>query len=90
MIPGQFIVSAAWFGLAVLAVMVASLLVVSVWAAAFWWRDRRHDVGADQLRLLRDLDKHLDRFVAKDPEMKAGLARLAAAVDGERQRGEAS
>lgn len=83
MIPGQFIVSAAWFGLAILAVMVACLVIFAVWAAAFWWRDRRHDVGADQLRLLRNLDKHLDRFVANDPEMKAGLARLAAAVDGE-------
>jgi hypothetical protein len=84
MIPGQVIVSAAWFGLAVLSVMAACLLVVAVWAAAFWWRDRQHDVGPDALRLLESLDKHLD----SDPELQAGFARLDAVMRGEQQEGE--
>jgi hypothetical protein len=89
MIPGQFIVSAAWFGLAVLSVMAACLIIFATWAAVFWWRDRRHDVGADQLRLLQDLDKHLDHLAANDPEVKAGLARLDAAVRAEHEDGTA-
>lgn len=39
-----------------------------------------HDVGPDALRLLEDLDDHLDRFVANDPEVKAGLSRLFEAL----------
>jgi hypothetical protein len=49
-----------------------------------------HDVGPDSLRLLEDLDAHLDNFVANDPEVKAGLARLHAAIHDERQEGESA
>ncbi|MFR0351823.1 hypothetical protein [Streptomyces sediminimaris] len=42
--------------------------------------DDEHDVGPDALCLLEDLDDHLDAFVANDPEVKAGLARLFEAL----------
>lgn len=89
LVPGQVIVGAAVFGAAILAVGVACTVVLAVWAAAEWWRDRRHDVGPDALRLLQDVDQHLDRFVLDDPEVQAGLARLDAAVRAEHEGGTA-
>ncbi|MFF7067347.1 hypothetical protein [Streptomyces pseudovenezuelae] len=89
-VPGQVVVGAAVLGAGFLAVMAALLLVGMAATAVGWWRDRQHDVGPDQLRLLQDLDKHLNRTVAKDPEVKAGLARLDAAVCEGQQHGEAS
>lgn len=86
--PGQFIVSAAFLGFGVLAVLSAALLVAMAVAVVRWWRARRHDVGPDALHLQRDVDKYLDRLAANDPEVKAGLARLDAAVRDEQQRGE--
>lgn len=88
--PGQVVVPVAFLALGFLVVLAAVLFVAMTVAVFRWWRARRHDVGADKLRLLRDLDKHLDRFVADDPEVKAGLARLDAAVQRERQEGEAA
>ena len=79
-IPGQLIVPAAVFGLAVFAVMAVVLAVSAALGVVFWWRDRPHKVGPDALRLLEDLDKHLDHFVATDPEVQAGIARLFEAL----------
>jgi len=60
----------------------------------------KHDVGPDALRLLEDLDAHLDEHYARishlfeglgpPPSHAAGLARLRAAVRDEQQKGGAS
>lgn len=47
-----------------------------------------HDVGPDALRLLQDLDAHLDEYVAADTELAAGFARLRQAIRDEQQKGE--
>jgi len=76
--------------LATLAVLILIAICAAIYSAiARRWRARRHDVGPDALRLLEDLDKHLDAFALDDPEVAAGLARLHAAVRDDRQ-GEAS
>lgn len=41
---------------------------------------QRHDVGPDALRLLQELDTHLDEYVAADPELSAGFDRLRNAL----------
>ncbi|MFL5910512.1 MAG: hypothetical protein ACJ768_08115 [Gaiellaceae bacterium] len=87
-IPGQLFVPAAIFGFFVFWFMVVILIGAIVLGVVFWWRDRRHDVGPDALRLLKDLDAHLDHFVANDPEVKAGIARLHAAMHDEQKGGE--
>lgn len=46
------------------------------------------DVGPDALRLLEDLDAHLDEYVAADPELAAGFGRLRDAIRDEQQKGE--
>lgn len=88
--PGQFIVPAAACGFAFLS-LTAVLFVVALVVVVVRWcrdrRDRRHDVGPDALRLLEELDGHLDAFAADDPEVQAGLARLRAAVRDEQQNG---
>lgn len=43
-------------------------------------REQRHDVGPDALRLLQELDVHLDEYVAADPELAAGFDRLRDAI----------
>lgn len=48
----------------------------------------RHDVGPDTLRLLQELDAHLDNYVAADDELAAGFDRLRAAVRDEQQKGD--
>lgn len=78
-LPGQIVIPAAAVGLAFLCVMGTGLVIVMAWALACWWRDRRdrrHDVGPDGLKLLKDLDAHMERFVLGDPEVAAGLDRL--------------
>lgn len=84
-VPGQFVIAAAVVGFAILfSVAVATLLVVSV-RIADWRRRRaaaRHDV-----RLLNDLDKHLNGYVHDNPELKAGLERLLGALRDEQQEG---
>lgn len=89
-VPGQVVVPLAVVAFAFLAVGLFVLGVFIVAAIAYWWRGRRHDVGPDALRLQRDLDKHMDRLARRDPEVKAGLARLDAAAHSEGQRGNAS
>jgi len=90
-IPEQVVIPAAMVGFAYLAVSVAVIVIFGAAAIAAWRRDRRdeqHDVGPDALQLLDDLDAHLDQFAIDDPEVKAGLARLNAAVRDD-QTGEA-
>lgn len=43
------------------------------------------DVGPDALRLLEDLDAHLDEYVAADPELAAGFGRLRDAIREHRE-----
>jgi hypothetical protein len=43
--------------------------------------------GPDSLRLLADLDAHLDNYVAEHPDVAAGFERLRRAVRDEQQRG---
>lgn len=49
-------------------------------------RDRTADVGPDSLRLLQELDAHLDDYVAADPELAAGFDRLRDALREHRQQ----
>lgn len=42
-----------------------------------------YDVGPDALRLLEELDTHLDNYVAADAELAAGFDRLRQAVRDE-------
>jgi hypothetical protein len=87
--------------------------VLLAFAFLIWrvWRDprpkardviaaARHDVGPDNLRLLEDLDAHLDAYAAQiaglyeplvspDPVLAAGADRLWDAIRDE-QRGEVS
>lgn len=84
LVPGQVVVGVAVLGCAFLAASLAVVLVFMVAAVVAWRRDKRHDVGPDQLRLLQTLDKELD----SDPEVRAGFARLDAAIRGEQQEGE--
>lgn len=53
-----------------------------------WANEDEHDVGPDALRLLKDLDTHLDEYVAADTELAAGFDRLRRAVRDEQQKGE--
>lgn len=50
--------------------------------------DDGHDVGPDSLRLLEDLDAHLDRYLIDHPDVADGFARLRQAVRDEQQKGE--
>ncbi|NUP42357.1 MAG: hypothetical protein HOY76_36330 [Streptomyces sp.] len=75
-IPGQVIVPAAFIAAAFLFLGVVAVLILIASAIATWWRGRQHDVGPDPLKLLEDLDAHLDGFALEDPEIEAGLARL--------------
>lgn len=52
------------------------------------WHRGPHDVGPDALRLLEDLDHHLDELVATDPDLAAGFERLRNAARDEQQKGE--
>ena len=40
-----------------------------------------HDVGPDSLRLLRDLDLHLNLYVVDHPDVAEGFARLHRAIE---------
>jgi CHASE3 domain sensor protein len=67
---------------------------VCLWQIHRAWRaeqaknDDPYEVGPDALRLLQDLDTHLDEYVAADTELAAGFARLRAAVRDEQQKGD--
>lgn len=50
--------------------------------------DDEHDVGPDALRLLEDLDAHLDEYLAADPELTAGFDRLREAIRDEQTKGD--
>jgi hypothetical protein len=54
-------------------------------AIARTYRAQHHDVGPDALRLLQELDVHLDQTAARDPELAAGLHRLHAAIHEARE-----
>ena len=60
-------------------------------ALACWWRRRyvtTHDVGPDTLRLLADLDAHLDQYLLDHPDVAAGFDRLRDAVRNEQPKGD--
>jgi hypothetical protein len=45
----------------------------------------RHDVGPDALRLLEDLDAHLDEYLLANPEVAAGFDQLRDAINEHRK-----
>jgi hypothetical protein len=47
-----------------------------------------HDVGPDSLRLLRDLDLHLNLYLVDHPDVAEGFARLRQAVRDEQSKGD--
>jgi hypothetical protein len=47
-----------------------------------------HDVGPDSLRLLRDLDLHLNLYLVDHPDVAEGFARLRQAVRDEQFKGD--
>lgn len=81
------------------AFITVCLLIVLVTPALLWqihraWKAEQakhqdpYDVGPDALRLLQDLDTHLDEYVAADTELAAGFDRLRQAIRDEQQKGE--
>lgn len=52
-------------------------------------RGVQHDVGPDALRLLEELDAHLDEHVLANPELAAGFDRLRDAIRDHRKEEEA-
>lgn len=87
-IPGQIVVPAAVIGFGFLAVMFTFLVVAVVATVWHLVRDRLRESKSAERKLLNDLGTQLTQLGVDDPEMKAGFARLDAAVHGE-QRGEA-
>lgn len=78
------------------AIVCAVLLVgtpVCLWQIHRAWRAEQaknadpYDVGPDALRLLQDLDTHLDEYVAADTELAAGFDRLRRAIRDEQRNG---
>jgi hypothetical protein len=74
-------------------IVLASLgAAVCAWQVRRAWRDHRAqqqpDVGPDALRLLQELNAHLDEYVLTDPELAAGFDRLRTAIRDEQQKGE--
>lgn len=67
---------------------------VCLWQIHCAWRAEQaktadpYEVGPDALRLLNDLDTHLDEYVAADTELAAGFDRLRQAVRDEQQNGD--
>jgi hypothetical protein len=62
-----------------------------------WVNEEEHDVGPDNLRLIEELDAHLDQQFAQlaglyerlgPPDVDAGCDRLRAAIRDEQQKGE--
>jgi len=95
-IPGQFIVSGAVVSFVFLFGLGAFLLVAATVAVVQRWRQRPHDVGPDALRLLEDLDAHLDQQFSAlaglyerlgPPDLDAGCDRLRQAIRDEKQKG---
>jgi hypothetical protein len=85
----------------IIAVAYVIVSVLAVWVWVRLGRTRRpsaHDVGPDQLRLLEEMDAHLDEYVAEDPDLwdvfgrggnwdvQAGLDRLRQAIRDEQQK----
>jgi cytochrome c-type biogenesis protein CcmH/NrfG len=71
--------------LVITAVSVVGALACAWQAIRAWRAADRHDVGPDSLRLLEDLDAHLDEHVAADPELAAGFDRLRTAIHEHRE-----
>jgi hypothetical protein len=91
MMAGQVIVWAGALSFAFLDT-VAAIVPIAIGKVAFdalarWWRVGRHDVGPDALRLLEDLDCHLDAYLLDHPDVAAGFDLLRAAVRDEQQEG---
>jgi monomeric isocitrate dehydrogenase len=71
--------------LAVLGAVVCAWQVRRAWLAHR--TQQRHDVGPDALRLLQELDAHLDEYLLANPDVAAGFDRLRAAIRDEQQNG---
>jgi hypothetical protein len=73
-----------------LVVLAALGATVCAWQVRRTWlahRTQQPDVGPDALRLLQELDAHLDEYVLADPELAAGFDRLRTAIRDEQQNG---
>jgi len=88
----QVVIGGAVIAVAIFWTITVSVAVLIATAAiregARRRRARQHDTSPDALRLLEDLDDHLDDVLANDPDVAAGFARLDAAIRRE-QQGEA-
>ena len=59
---------------------------VCAWQVRRALRDNQQpDIGPDALRLLEELDAHLDNYVLADPELAAGFDRLRTAITDHRK-----
>ncbi len=65
--------------------LIAAVGVVFVCRAVRPGRATTHPVNPKALRLLEELDAHLDDYVTADPELAAGFDRLRAAIRDEQQ-----
>ncbi|MEW2300239.1 hypothetical protein AB0958_09690 [Streptomyces sp. NPDC006655] len=87
--PGPYITNASLISLALLVTVTAVGVLIAVTAAVCAVRDRRRRrraAEADLPRYSRDeVDAHLDCLATHDPEVEAALARLDAAVRGQRK-----
>ena len=79
------------------AFFLAVLLVgppACLWQIRRAWRAEQaktadpYDVGPDALRLLGELDTHIDEYVAADAQLAAGFDRLRQAVRDEQRGGD--
>lgn len=72
------------------AAIVATLIVAALYAIcrAAGQASRHEEAAAAACEELRDLDTHLNAYVAADPELAAGLNRLWHAIRDEQQNGD--
>lgn len=90
---GRCVVNSLEMFFIVCAVLAAGL-PVCLWQIHRAWRAEQaknsdpYEVGPDALRLLAELDAHLNEYVAADAELAAGFDRLRQAIRDEQQKGD--
>ncbi|MFH8336908.1 hypothetical protein [Streptomyces sp. AM6-12] len=75
-----------------LTAMATGALIAAVWAAARAIvrrvRARRSGLEVAELRLLEELDAHLEDYLLENPDLEAGLNRLRNAIHTEPSKGD--